>query len=374
MTSPLEKFAPLRNRRYALAIAEKIRKLYDQLKRRGIDEISIMHVCGTHEHTIVQFGIRSLLPRGIRLIAGPGCPVCIVPAKEIDEAVELALSGVRVYTYGDMYRVPGTRMSLAQAHSEGGDVRVVYSFSDAVRLAMKDTRESVFFAVGFETTAPTSAVYVVRRKIPRNLKLLVSYRLVVPAVRYVLSHEHELSGIIAPGHVSTIVGAGAWRFVAEEFRLPVVVAGFEAIDVLLAVMEILRQLRDGEAKVHNEYSRVVRWEGNTVAQRYTWQAYEAVDAAWRGIGVIEKSGLALRSEFREYDAREHYEINVGESVDVRPGCKCPEIILGRAVPTDCPYFMKACRPDRPLGPCMVSSEGTCAIWAKYGGWVELQEE
>jgi len=363
----------LYNRKAMKVISDKIKKVYQQLREKGYEQINIMHVCGTHEHTIVRYGIRSLLPRGVRLIAGPGCPVCIVPAREIDEAVKLALDGITVFSYGDMYRVPGTKMSLSQARSEGGNVQIVYGFRDVIIKARQLNEDAVFFAVGFETTAPTTALYIVKNKIPKNLKLLVSYRLVVPAVRYILSGDHNLHGIIAPGHVTTIIGAVKWKFVADEFKLPVVVAGFEAVDVLLAVLEILRQLLEGKSQLCNEYTRAVKWEGNVVAQRCMFTAYEEANRDWRGIGTIPRSGLLLRKEFKNLDARYVYNIHIEKSIDIKPGCKCADIILGKAVPTDCPMFLKVCTPEHPYGPCMVSSEGTCSIWAKYGGHIIFEE-
>lgn len=369
----LKKF---QDRKIALKIADKIKDLANKLEKKDYDKINIMHVCGTHEHTITYYGLRALLPSNVRVIAGPGCPVCIVPAREIDEAIKLAEMGIRVYTYGDMYRVPGSKESLAQARARGANVTIVYGFLDALRLAKNSNYDSVFFGVGFETTAPTVASHIVQNNIPNNLYILMSYRITVPAVRYILMSDHDLSGIICPGHVSTIIGAGAWSFIAEEFGIPTVVAGFEPVDVLLAIYEILKQLDSGNARIVNEYRRVVKWEGNLVAKSFLEKAFIVVDRDWRGIGVIPKSGWLLRDEYKKFDAREKFGVRVEKGVDIRGLCKCAEIILGRAVPTDCPYFGKACTPSHPLGACMVSSEGTCSIWYKYGGHMikELIEE
>ena len=361
--------APLRNRELIRTVVKRIHGLWRKIKSIGIDDVKIMNFCGTHEYTITYYGIRSLMPDGLDLVAGPGCPVCVTPAREVDEAIELSKVAT-VLTYGDMYRVPGTRLSLAKARSSGCDVRVVYGFLDAIKIAKKEPeKQFVFFAVGFETTAPTVASHVARRMIPNNMTLLMSYRITVPIMRYILeSRRVELHGIIAPGHVSTITGAGAWRFVAEEFGIPIVVAGFEPLDVVIAIYEILKQISEGKASLVNEYNRVVTWNGNIVAKKYIDMAFRPVDGLWRGIGIVPRSVWHLREEFEELDARLKYDIKVGESIDIKPGCRCADITLGLAKPTDCKYFGKACTPEHPIGPCMVSSEGTCAIWFKYGGY------
>lgn len=351
----------------AKRIVDRVSAYWDRLKEGGLKEVKIMHVCGTHEHTITYFGIRSLLPSQIELIAGPGCPVCIVPAKEVDYAIELCLNGIEVYTYGDMFRVPGTKKSLAKAKAEGGDVKVVYSFLDAVRQASASKKDSVFFAVGFETTQPSTATQLHGGHVPENLSLLVSYRLTVPAMKFVLNQpDIPLNGIIAPGHVSTIVGAGAWKYIVDDYGITTVVAGFEPVDVLLAVSMILRQLALNQAKLLNEYSRAVTYEGNVKAKQLITRVFEVVDREWRGLGVLPLSGLRLAETYKGFDAEERHGLKLSSSVDVKPGCRCPDVVLGRAKPTDCQMFMKACTPSTPLGPCMVSSEGTCSIWAKYG--------
>lgn len=345
------------------------------LKKLGKEKIKIMHVCGTHEHTITYYGLRSLMPDNLELIAGPGCPVCIAPTRVVDEAIELSLKyGVTLFTYGDMYKVPGTRMSLAEARSKGADVKIIYGFLDVLRIAKKTNKPSVFLAVGFETTQPTVASHVVLGTIPKNLKLLIAYRLTVPAVHYVLNQpDIPLNGIIAPGHVTAITGAKAWKFLPGEYGLPAVVAGFEPLDVLLAVLEILKQLLEGKPRVYNEYSRVDSWDGNVVAQKYVRKAFNIVDAYWRGIGTLPKSGLKLKEEYVDLDSRNKYEVKLEYTIDLPPGCRCGDVTLGKAIPTDCPFFMKACTPSSPYGPCMVSSEGTCSVWAKYGGGGKVKE-
>jgi len=355
----------LRDKKVALDIASDIKKIAGKIE----EEIKIMHVCGTHEHTVTYYGLRSLLPENVKVIAGPGCPVCVVPAREIDEAIKLAMEGIKVYTYGDMYRVPGSRRSLADAKTEGGKVQVVYSVGDAVKLAKAEKKEVVFFSVGFETTAPIPAAYIRNRNIPENMTFLVSHRLTVPALKYVLDDpEIPLNGVIAPGHVSAIMGASSWSFVAKEYGIPVVVAGFEPIDFLMAVDIILRQIYRGEAKIINEYTRVVKWKGNVKAKKLMHEVFEEVDGEWRGIGILPRSVFTLTEEYKVYDAREKYDIRVEDVMDFPPQCRCADVILGKATPIDCPMFLKACTPSRPYGPCMVSSEGTCSIWAKYGGY------
>jgi len=350
-----------RDRQVARRIVDDIREA-----AKGLGEVKIMGFCGTHEYTITYYGIRSLMPDNVELIAGPGCPVCIVPAGYIDVAVKLAMEGIRVYTYGDMYRVPGSDMSLAEARARGGKVSVVYSFLDALRRAKEDRSESVFFAVGFETTQPTVASRLIRNYVPPNLKLLVAYRLTPPIMKYALERvDVTLDGVIAPGHVSTVIGSLPWSFLPNTYKIPTVVAGFEPIDVLIAILMILKQLNEGTAELVNEYTRVVKPKGNVLAKKLTFECFKVVDSYWRGLGLVKRSGLALIERFKEYDALETYGLKVSKGLDVRPGCRCHEVIMGKAKPTDCPLFLKVCTPNRPQGPCMVSSEGTCSIWARY---------
>lgn len=365
-----------RSRDAIKAYVEKIYQLKKKIEAEVVNEpIKIMNFCGTHEFTVTYYGLRSLMPEGIELIAGPGCPVCVTPAREIDEAIEISYQAA-VVTYGDMYKVPGTRASLAEAKAAGGEVHVVYGFRDAVMLASsRPNKDFVFFAVGFETTAPSVASYIVENKVPRNLYLLVSYRITVPIMRYVLESKiHKLHGVVAPGHVSTIVGASAWKFVPEEFGVPLVVAGFEPLDVIVAIYEILQQIYDGKPRLVNEYGRVVTWHGNLKAKSYVNRAFDATDGLWRGIGIVPKSVWRLKEEFSSLDARRKYNVQIEHSIDIKPGCKCAEITLGLAKPTDCRYFGKACTPEHPIGPCMVSSEGACSIWFKYGGYELFRAE
>jgi len=341
-------------------VVEKICKLASKQ-----ETVKICHVCGTHEWTITHFGLRSLLPANVEVIAGPGCPVCIVPASEFDEAIQLALKGMVVACFGDVLRVPGSKMSLLDAKAEGADVRVVYGVGDAVKMAEKERdKEFVFFAVGFETTAPSTAVEVVKKP-PENLSFLISHRLIPPAMKLLVEMKDlSLNGFVAPGHVSTIIGVKPYRVFPELYGMPTVVAGFEPLDILFGVYMILKQLSEGKPRLENEYVRAVRQEGNVKAQKLMKKVFEVVDGNWRGLATIPSSTLKLREEYETFDARLRYGVKVEGGVDIQPGCKCHLVIIGKVKPTECPLFMKACTPQKPVGPCMVSSEGTCQIWAK----------
>ena len=377
----------------ALSLRRVIEKRFERVTRKlGEPRLKVMDFCGTHEWTIVHYGLRGLMPRGLELVAGPGCPVCVTPSRYIEAAVRLALEGVVVYSYGDTFKLPVVSpvdgvASLEEAKARGADVRMVVSLSDAIADARKHGRESLFLGIGFETVAPGYSQAVLSRAIPSNLKLMSLVKLTPPAMLYSLEilrekpTEPPVMGVIAPGHVSTVTGAKAWTPVAESFGIPVVVAGFEPIDVLATVAEILRQLEAGESKVIIEYTRAVTWQGDLKAQSMIHRAFEAVHDAWRGIGFLPYSGLRLRPAYREYDAFVSFgvpELKPEEwRKDTPPGCRCAEVVLGKAKPTDCPMFMKKCTPSRPYGPCMVSVEGTCAVWARFGGGglaEELAEE
>ncbi len=324
------------------------------------------HVCGTHEWTITHFGLRSLLPENVDVIAGPGCPVCIVPAAEIDEAIALVQRDVIVTTFGDLLRVTGSENSLQEAKASGGEVRVVYSLRDAIRMAENTPdREFVFFAVGFETTAPTTAIEVLKKP-PENFSFLVSHRLIPPAMELLLGiGDLHIDGFIAAGHVSTIIGLKAYEVFPKAYGMPTVAAGFEPLDVLFAVDMLLQQVNDGEARLENEYKRVVKWEGNIKAQKLMEQAFDVVDGRWRGLGKLAQSSLALKKEFEKYDARKKYDLRIEGARDILHGCLCHLVIIGKIKPPECPIYMKKCVPESPKGACMVSLEGTCRIWAKH---------
>lgn len=358
VSAPLEKF---RDRELAARILREIRELDPGHK------VKFMHVCGTHEFTIVRHGLRALLPENIELIAGPGCPVCVIPAREIDEAVELAMRGKLITTFGDMFRVPGSSTSLADAKTDGADVRVVYGVADAVKIARKNPeREVVHVAIGFETTAPTTAAEILRKP-PENFSFLVCHRLIPPAMELLLGiGDLHFDGFIAPGHVSTIIGMKPYEVFPRAYRMPTVIAGFEPLDVLLAISILLKQIRKSEARLENEYTRSVTPEGNIKAQRFIERVFNTVDGHWRGLGRLPSSTLALKEEFEQYDARKKYDVKIERSRDLMPGCLCHLVMIGKIYPPECPLFLKACTPDSPKGPCMVSFEGTCSAWVKHG--------
>jgi len=363
---PLTKFRRSSSR-VAAKVLERIR-----VKASSLGDVRIMDFCGTHEWTITHYGIRSLMPENIELVAGPGCPVCVTPAYYVNEAIHLALDGVRVYTFGDAYKLPGRAgtapRTLEAAAAEGGDVAVVYSFLDAVRRARAEGKESVFFAVGFETTMPSTASPIASGALPPNLRVLSAHRYTPPIVVHLLERVEgaRIDGVIAPGHVSAVIGSDAWSFLPRDYGVPTVVAGFEAVDVLIAIDAILEMLVRRRPALINEYRRVVRPEGNPAAKRVMREVFEPFDAYWRGIGVVPSSGARLRERYAAHDAAREYGIkDPPDDVEgeILPGCRCHEVVLGMAKPMDCPLFMKACTPDTPYGPCMVSMEGTCRIWS-----------
>jgi len=343
----------------AKKVAEQIHKIAPS------HNVKFCHVCGTHEWTITHYGLRAMLPKTVDVIAGPGCPVCILPAAEIDEAIQLALKGITIATFGDVIRVPSSESSLQEAKASGADVRVVYSPADAVEMAKKETdKEFVFFAIGFETTAPSTAIEVLGKP-PKNLSFLVSHRLIPPAMELLLGvGDLYIDGFIAPGHVSTIIGLKPYEIFPKAYRMPTIVAGFEPLDILFAVSMLLKQIRGNEAKLENEYTRSVNWEGNVKAQRLIEKAFNVVDGSWRGLGKLPTSALALKEDYDELDARKKYDIKIEHSRDLMPGCQCHLVMIGKIKPPECPLFMKACMPHTPKGACMVSIEGTCRIWAK----------
>lgn len=347
----------------AKRLAEGIRSL--DLER----PVTIMHVCGTHEHVIARAGIRSFLPSGLRLVAGPGCPVCVCPARDIDVAIAAARrEHVIIATFGDMYRVPSTSSSLEEERARGRDVRVVYSPLDAVRLAREHPdKEVVFIAVGFETTAGPIAAALLNDP-PLNFSIIPSLRLIPPALEFLIkAGVGPVEGFILPGHVSTVLGRKGYLFLEEAGGVQGVIAGFEPVDVLRAIAHLVESISAHEPpKIVNQYTRVVSEGGNRKARALISRVFAGSDADWRGIGSIPRSGLVLRPEFSHLDAAGKLDLEPDEgAVDVRPGCRCHEVILGKTEPEECPLFAAACNPRRPYGPCMVSSEGTCRARYQY---------
>jgi len=327
-------------------------KIHDTI---GDRKIQLMHVCGTHEAAIVKHGIRALLPENLNVIMGPGCPVCITPPSEIDAAMKLAEEGVTITTFGDLLKVPGSNGSLAST----GKAKIVQSVSKAVEIAKHE--ETVFMAVGFETTAPTTASTILQCP-PDNFSMLCSHRLIPPAIEWLLEQgEAKLDGLLLPGHVSTIIGVKPY----EVFPVPQVVAGFEPLDVLYGLYMLVKQIVEGRAVVENAYPRAVRYDGNVKALKTMNDVFDPVDAVWRGFPVIPKSGLMLKDEYQQYDAVKKYGIKMKEGKPAK-GCRCDELLRGLATPTDCPLFGRKCLPTNPIGPCMVSREGMCKIWFDAG--------
>ncbi len=333
--------------------------------------IRFMEVCGTHTVSIFRSGIRSLLPQSLELISGPGCPVCVTPVGEIDQAVALAREeGVVLVSFGDVMRVPGSSSSLNQERASGRDVRVITSPLDAIEIARKEPHKRIaFFAIGFETTSPAiaAAITEAKRQGIRNLWILSSLRLIPPAMRALLSSGLvQIDGFLLPGHVSVIIGKAPYTFIARDFSLRGVITGFEPLDILEGVAMLLRQIREGRAEIENQYTRAVQDEGNEHARITMGEVFNPVGARWRGLGTIPDSGLALREEFKEMDAAVGFDISYEDIADP-PGCRCGEILQGLTIPSHCPLFGTRCTPEDPVGPCMVSSEGSCAAFYKYGG-------
>ncbi len=330
---------------------------------------TIMEICGGQTHAIVKFGLDELLPPPLTLVHGPGCPVCVTSADLIDAAVELALQhGVILCSFGDMLRVPGNGIDLLTAKARGGDVRIVYSPLDAVTLAREHpAKPVVFFAVGFETTAPANALAVLRaeREQVRNFSLLTSHVLVPPAMRAILgSPDNRVQGFLAAGHVCTIMGLQEYGPIARDHRAPIIITGFEPVDILEGILRCVQQLESGRAEVENAYARAVRPEGNLHARRIVEQVFEIADRDWRGLGVIPRSGLALRPAYADYDAARRFPLRPVAPAGATE-CISGEIMRGVRKPPDCPAFGTRCTPEHPLGAPMVSSEGACAAYHRY---------
>jgi hydrogenase expression/formation protein HypD len=343
--------------------------IVNQVARTATKPWVLMEVCGGQTHTLMRYGIGDLLPRGVELVHGPGCPVCVTPLELIDQAIHIAgLPGVIFTSYGDMLRVPGSSCDLFQARANGADVRIVYSPMDAVRIARENLdRQVVFFGVGFETTAPANAMAVWQAKQEglTNFSMLVSHVLVPPAMRLILeSPSNRVQGFIGPGHVCTIMGFSEYQKIAEEFKVPIVVGGFEPVDLLEAISMLVSQLEEGRSEVENQYSRSVELAGNVAAQRIMSEVFQISDRKWRGIGEIPQSGLTLRDEYAAYDAERVFQL---EPLDVEEPRECISalVLQGQKKPIECPAFGKRCTPLTPLGAPMVSAEGACAAWYQY---------
>jgi hydrogenase expression/formation protein HypD len=347
---------------------EVVRRIRDLMSSLG-GPLSLMEVCGTHTVAIFRQGIRQVLPAGIRLLSGPGCPVCVTAIRDVDKAVAIAKHDrVVLATFGDMMRVPGSKKTLFDAKAEGGDVRIVYSPLDALKTAEENPEKNVvFFATGFETTSPSVAgtIMEAERKGIDNFFIYPVHKTVPPALKALLaSGEVRVDGFILPGHVSTIIGSRPYEFIAEKYRKPSVITGFDAGDILTGVMMLLEQVSAGRPEVEIQYTRVVRKEGNPKAIAMLEEFFEAEDAEWRGIGTIPGSGLRLRKKYSHRDIRTVFDPEVTPAGEP-PACSCGDVLKGIKIPSDCKLFGKACTPDKPVGACMVSAEGSCAAYYKY---------
>ena len=349
--------------------------LVSQILSRSRTPARLMEFCGGHTVTIFRYGIRQLLPPAIEMVSGPGCPVCVTANADLDKAIALAhMPGVIITTFGDMVRVPGSRSSLQQAQAEGADVRMVYSTLDALTIA-EENRDSpvVFLGIGFETTAPTVAASVLQaqQKGIGNYYVLSMHKLCPPVIRAILdSGEVKLGGLVCPGHVSAVIGSHPWDFIARDYGIPCVVSGFEPLDILQCVAMLVEQIEGGRSSVEIAYRRGVQAEGNRQALKLMHQVFEPAPATWRGVGEVPDSGLKLREQYAAFDAERAFDIRTGPPYEPE-GCICGEVLRGVKTPLDCALFGHACTPQYPVGPCMVSSEGTCAAYYSYGRDAEV---
>jgi hydrogenase expression/formation protein HypD len=338
----------------------------------------VMEVCGGHTHSIYKYGVDDLLPANVELVHGPGCPVCVIPMGRVDDGIALARQPGVIFTcFGDMLRVPGSAGTLLDAKARGADVRMVYSPLDALRIAKANPdREVVFYAIGFETTAPSTALTLKRAKQEgvANFRCMCNHVTIVPPLRALLeSPDLRLDGFIGPGHVSTVVGARPFEFIPADYGKPIVISGFEPLDVLQGIQMVLRQLAEGRCEVENQYTRVVPWEGNVRALQAMAEVFELrAHFEWRGLGFISQSGLRLSDDYAEFDAERRWEVP-GVRVADPKACQCGEVLKGVIKPWECKVFGTACTPERPIGTCMVSSEGACAAYYNYGRFARERE-
>ncbi|MGI5816576.1 MAG: hydrogenase formation protein HypD [Armatimonadota bacterium] len=348
----------------------RARALADEIAEVSDRPVTLMEVCGTHAHQFARYGLAQMLPAQVELLSGPGCPVCVTSAGEIDAALELArVPGVTIATFGDMVRVPGSDSTLAHERARGANVKVFFSPIEAVDLAGQTEGEVVLLGVGFETTVPAVAVAVreARRRGLRNFSMMSAHKRLMPALAALMAAgDVAVHGLLAPGHVSTIIGAGAYREFVAEHQVPCVVAGFEPEQILRGVLALVRQIAEGRAEVENEYPGAVSEEGNLRALAAIDEVFEPADSEWRGLGVIPEGGLALREEYAQFDALARFGVEMPDSRE-HPACRCGEVLRGAIRPPECSAFGAACTPEHPLGPCMVSSEGACAAVYRYEG-------
>jgi hydrogenase expression/formation protein HypD len=348
---------------------ELARRLVSQIRAQATRPVRLMEFCGGHTHAIFRFGLRQMLSPHVEMRSGPGCPVCVTAASDLDRAIALAeVPGAILSTFGDMMRVPGSRGTLQEARARGCDVRVVYSTLDALDVARRNPqRPVIFLGIGFETTAPTVAATILQAEEERvpNFYAFSAHKLTPPAIRAILeAGEVALNGVIGPGHVSAVIGSDAWQFLPREYRIACAVAGFEPLDILGAVAALVRCVAADRPDVVNAYGRGVRPEGNPAALAMMERVFQVGPAEWRGLGVVPESGLSLREAFAHRDAARRFPVAV-ETVGEPAGCRCGEVLRGVIEPPDCPLFRRVCSPRNPVGPCMVSAEGACAAYFRY---------
>ncbi|MCP4757437.1 MAG: hydrogenase formation protein HypD [Proteobacteria bacterium] len=358
------------DRRLVAGLAENIESLASDMGK-----LRLMHVCGTHEHEIVKFGLRQLLPKTLQIIPGPGCPVCICPVEAIDQAITLSYrKGITVLTFGDMLRVPATKESLVDARRNGGSVQMIYGPLDAVKIAMNNSDETfVFFSIGFETTA-AGVAGMIKHGVPDNLLFLMANRY-IPPVFELLMEVHDkssLQGFLLAGHAATITGIHVYDYMETKYRLPCVVAGFTPVDILSAILELLRSIRTGRSEVVNAYSRIVNEHGNPAALSNMEEVFDRVPGIWRGIDSVDDTAFVLKEAYSHLDAAKRLDCTPPyPSRSNPPGCQCHRIMLGELLPAECKMFRKKCHPSDPYGPCMVSIEGTCHTWYNNSQELEL---
>lgn len=366
MRSLMRYIDEFRNRNLIKRLSEKIETIIPP------QEINIMEVCGTHTQSFCRFGMDKILPHNLRLIAGPGCPVCVSSQEYIDSAIELAKNkNTIILTFGDMLRIPGSRSSLEKERAEGANIHILYSAFDSLKFAHKNPgKKIIFLAVGFETTAPTIALSIIaaqKEKI-KNLSFFSALKLIPPVMGHLVKDRRlNLSGFLCPGHVSSIIGTNPYEFIPKRYSIPCCVTGFEPLDILEGIYILIEQIVSQRPKVANQYMRVVTKQGNIRAQKIMLKVFKISDAYWRGFGKVPKSGLKIRNEFSQFDTERVFSINNKRYAisDKQKRCRCADILKGLISPLGCPLFAKVCHPDNPIGPCMVSGEGTCNAYYKY---------
>ena len=366
MTEVKEKLTKAEERAFAKELVQKIGELAATTGRK----LRFMEVCGTHTVAIFRAGLRQILPDSVELVSGPGCPVCVTPDDYMEKAIAYAQrDDVIIATFGDMLKVPGSKSSLNEAKTNGADIRIVYSPMDSIQIAKDNPdKKVIFLAVGFETTAPTAAATVLAAEQQgiSNLYMLSAQKLVPPVMEALLNDEEvHVDGFILPGHVSVVTGTGVYEPVISKYHVPGVVTGFEPLQILRGLYRLVQQVVNGEAKVENEYTDVVKPEGNPVSMAITSRVYAPCDTGWRGMGIVPLSGLKMKAEYARFDIEQVLPVEV-ETVTKKTACRCGEVLRGIVTPKECPLFGKACVPTHAIGPCMVSVEGVCAAWYKYG--------